>query len=117
MYDMNKQVLAQQQPMTAAEIDTKLENVITYFVEQTNQKYYMMLCREQNDYTIFSFAKERNYETLRNELKICFDSRGIVYSINPDNNGGEGIEIWIKNIDGEMNCYLFFPYNIGVIEI
>jgi len=115
MYAINKQILKQQQPMMHTEIKNALQEIIPDFINNANNQYYMLLCRELNDYTVFNLSVF-DFDKIIAELETCFESRGLVYSINPGI--GEGIEIWIKEIDSEeINCYIFFPYNMGVIEV
>ena len=54
-YDMQKGVVSQMYPMTKAAINDALEKVKN-MVAKTGNRYYMLLCREKADYTIFNIG-------------------------------------------------------------
>lgn len=128
---MNKQIIEQtEKPMPEDKIYDALDYIVSPFFKKNIEKrikeedadscYFMLLCREDNNYTVFNV---RNYldfsipiKTACEELTICLNNRGTVYSIeNTEDN--YAIEIWIKDNNKGMLCYYLFPYNEGVIEI
>lgn len=131
LYDLNKQIINQtENPMTDEDLYDALDYIVAPFfkknIEQRINKedfdncYFMLLCKEDNNYTLFNV---RNYLDFQepvlmacDELRICLKNRGKVYSIeNTEDN--YAIEIWLKDADKGMLCYYLFPYNEGVIEI
>ena len=131
LYEMNKQIIEQtEKPMPEDKIYDALDYIVSPFLKKNIEKrikdegadscYFMLLCREDNNYTIFNV---RNYldfnipiKTACDELTICLNNRGTVYSIeNTEDN--YAIEIWIKDNNKGMLCYYLFPYNEGVIEV
>lgn len=131
LYDLNKQIINQtENPMTDEDLYDALDYIVAPFfkknIEQRINKedfdncYFMLLCKEDNNYTLFNV---RNYLDFHepiliacDELRICLKNRGEVYSIeNTEDN--YAIEIWLKDADKGMLCYYLFPYNEGVIEI
>lgn len=131
LYDLNKQIINQtENPMTDEDLYDALDYIVAPFfkknIEQRINKddfdscYFMLLCREDNNYTLFNV---RNYLDFQepvlmacDELRICLKNRGKVYSIeNTEDN--YAIEIWLQDADKGMLCYYLFPYNEGVIEI
>lgn len=131
LYEMNKQIIEQtEKPMPEEKVYDALDYIVSPFFKKNIEKrikdegtdscYFMLLCREDNNYTIFNV---RNYldfsipiKTACDELTICLNNRGTVYSIeNTEDN--YAIEIWLKDADKGMLCYYLFPYNEGVIEI
>lgn len=118
LYDINKQAHTQLPKMTqdafrraAADVWTALDK---------NAQYFMLLCREKNDYTVFSIPDlEENYNKLWNEiLDILMDCRGYTMKdIYPSENG-QGIEYWVQDPETqECFMYLLFSYDWGVIEL
>ena len=132
LYDMNKQLIEQLQkePLSDEEIQKALDSIVSPFFEKNiiqrinredyDNCYFMLLCREDNNYTVFNIG---NYLDITQplqiacmELKICLNNRGQVYSIeNTEDN--YAIEIWLKDSNKGLLCYYLFPYNEGVIEI
>ena len=94
LYDMNKNIFANLNALSKRQVKDNLLKVSEY-IKKTNNRYYMMLCHEARDYTVFNIQK--NDDSIQNaikELKLCLDNRGEIYSIAEDTNGA--IEIWIK---------------------
>ena len=125
LYDLNKGMVEQTcKAMSTSAVKDTLEKVgIPYFSNHMDNKYFMLLCHEARDYTIFRFPNDVCYQSMFNELIECFKNRGSVYSI--EKNIEDAIEIWLKcpitsfnnQEDYEMRCYFLFPYDIGVIEV
>jgi hypothetical protein len=126
LYDINKGLVEKNIPdLTEEELQDK-KNIIVDFINNSNNAYYMLLCNERKDYTIFhrKYDEQNNnfYDILgtneENLEKIlideCLPNRGHAKSIELTENQ-DAIEIWIS-IDGESYCYYFFPYDTAVIE-
>ena len=131
LYDLNKQIIEQtENPMTDENLYDALDYIVAPFfkknIEQRINKedfdncYFMLLCKEDNNYTLFNV---RNYLDFHepilivcDELRICLKNRGKIYSIeNTEYN--YAIDLWLLDVDKGMLCYYLFPYNEGVIEI
>ena len=112
-YDMQKGVVSQLYPMTKAAINDALEKVKN-MVAKTGNRYYMLLCREKADYTIFNIGTDvpRAYDRLAMELKTCIKSRGRTKVIDAND---EVAQLWIQDGD-EVSLYYFFPANANTIE-
>ena len=126
LYEVNKNLVEKNiEVLTEEELNNKKE-LVRNFITKTNNQYYMLLCNDRKDYTIFHRNKNKNgtywdlcegfvgnvlEKILINE---CLINRGEVKSIEltEDNTA---IEIWIS-IDQESYCYYFFPYDTAVIE-
>jgi hypothetical protein len=78
----------------------------------------MLLCHEKRNYTLFNqtYHEIIDWHWLSSELKKCIKNRGTLYSVEPTQDG-VALEIWLKDYDGDMDCYYLFPYNEGVIEL
>ena len=111
LYDMNKQLMKNERKMYKAELNNKVTDIVNFISSHSN-KYFMLLCNECKDYTLFNI-KENNEFLLEKEIKTCLKNRGDILSIDKVDNA---FEIWIK-INDECFCYYLFPYDVGVIEI
>lgn len=122
LYDLNKDMVEKTcKSMSTSAIKKTLEQVgIPYFSDHIKTTYYMLLCHEWRDYTVFRFPEDVCYQAMFNELQECFKNRGEVFSIERTEDK-EAIEIWLRvlDIDGSWNmrCYYLFPYDSGVIEV
>ena len=127
LYDMNKTMSAQEPSLKKHEIKDKIRAMADFYNKTGNATYhyYMLLCRERYDFTLFS--NSRHGAMLRNssfvqDLYECLTNRGEVVSIEETNDGA--FEIWLRlrftgdeEVYKEDFVYYFFPYDNGVIEI
>ena len=113
LYDLNKNIVSQLDPLTIDEINLKTDLFESYSNKVENT-YHMLLCRDFNYYTIFAFSAMPEFPSFAEAVITIITEIGEVYSIelNEDN----AFEIWIKP-NGEENPYAFylFPYDAGVI--
>ena len=120
LYDMNKSIIEQtDKPMSRTALHDALNNkVLNYFLNKDNTTYFMLLCHERRDYTIFRIDFRGTYNKLLDELRECLKNRGAIYSIDYADDSKVAIEIWIKtDDDNSLHAYYLFPYDEGVIEI
>lgn len=111
MYDLNKNLMQQEKALSPVKITNKIKELIPYF---SKGKYFMLLCHERRDYTIFQ-VKNDTYQSpilAAKELKDCLKNRGEILAIDPAEGGA--YEIWIRNLEGCFAYYLF-PYDEAVI--
>lgn len=112
-YEMNKQIIGQMHELTKEELQEK-KQLIYNFIEDYQNLYYMLLCRDINYYTLF--ARQNTNPELLEDILVdeCLPSIGIIKSIESTENG-EAIEIWMH--DSEDNVYVayLFPYDAGVV--
>jgi hypothetical protein len=115
LYDLNKQIMKNKTPINHLElvpIQLKVEDWFNWKVDN----YAMLLCREQNDYTIFHLYENQNPNPCAiaaSEFIGCLIDRGDILSIDETEDGAW--ECWIK-IGEEPYCYYLFPYDNAVIE-
>lgn len=123
LYDMNKSAMLNLPPLNKRQVRSNLTKVSDY-VTETNNRYYMMLCHDARDYTVFncSSTKAETLEKLLYELRLCLENRGLIYSIEKDSNGA--IEIWVRGTGyceylekDQFYVYYFFPYDAAIIEV
>jgi len=111
LYDMNKQAYSQEKPLDKIALNIKVNNMITDLYS-TKNPYWMLLCRERNDYTVFIIL---TIEGTVKELLETLNNRGQVLSINKQKDGN--YEIWIRDNDTKENfVYYFFDYKFGIIK-
>ena len=114
LYDMNKQIMDKFEVMDKEALSKHIFEVTDWMAYNIN-RYFMLLCHERRDYTIFNFKNrsKRSYEASQ-ELEETLVARGDILDFRyvPE----DCYEIWIK-IDGESFLYHLFPYDIGVVEI
>ena len=116
VYDwVKKEVQTVDKPLSKTALREKKAN-LEAFMRNTDNYYYMLLCRERNDYTIFRTNKtvdgnKYNVNVLIDEVA---DNRGTIKRIEKSEDGG-AIEIWIS-IDDDVYCYMFFPCDMFVID-
>ena len=53
LYDLNKGVIQQQPDLTAEQIAEK-STLVENFIKETKNKYYMLLCNDRRDFTVFT---------------------------------------------------------------
>ena len=113
LYDINKQIMAQQPNMEDFESSFKL---LTDFHTSKGNKYYMLLFKDLNYYTIFHTNDDKTLLMFEIEVINCLrDTFKNVKSIT-ENFDGEAIECWIETFDGEVVVGYLFGYDGGVIE-
>lgn len=119
LYDINKNIVKQNEVKLGKGILNSKKEIIKNFIIQTNNNYYMLLCNERKDYTVFDFLLDNNKKTKRpiNCAKClvdeCLANRGEIRGIDLTKDK-TAIEIWMI-IDDEAYVYYFFPYDNGVI--
>lgn len=113
-YDINKTLVKKyEKELTKEELKDKLDEFKTY-IQYTNEKYYMLLCNDKKDYTVFHLSDINNIDFMFNELNECLTNRGQVYGFDKTQDD-QAFEIWLI-INDEAYCYYFFGYENAVIE-
>lgn len=116
LYELNQQLMMKEKEMTKEQIDEAFEKINMFF--QSNGTYFMLLCHEKRDYTLFRRNGHINLMTenftAERELRVCLNNRGKIISIDELQDGN--FEIWIKVYNDNAYCYYLFPYDEGVIE-
>lgn len=116
LYEFNQMAYKQVKPIAPAKASEMIFNIGMWFSSDPTYKYFMLLCRELNDYTIFDF-RSYNYSKGEEELSELIHSRGQVLDIQYDHEN-DNYDIWIKSKqDGEPHMYKLFDCNDFVIPI
>lgn len=113
LYDLNKNVISQLNPLTPGEITMKMSLFKDYY-DKADNLYHMLLCRDFNYYTIFNYNSMPNTPDFSSMICTVITELGEVYSIELLEDGA--MEIWIRPT-GEESPYAFylFPYDAGVV--
>ena len=116
LYDANKMLIEKTIAYLDEEALTEGRNLISNFILHTENKYYMLLCNERKDYTVFHINDSLSGSTEGAKILVdeCIANRGHAKGINLTESK-DAIEIWIS-IDGESCCYYFFPYDAAIID-
>lgn len=113
LYDLNKQFISQIPDLDDDGIEVALMTVMAY-MKNTENKYYMLLCRDVNYYTLFNVSSAITEPYACEEVLACAGDWGTLKSVEINEN--DAVEIWVHNEqEGPMVMYLF-PYDTGVIE-
>lgn len=112
VYDINKNLMQHEKKLSSPALANKIKHVKKFFEE--GKEYFMLLCHDLRDYTVFRLSNKESAEKAAQELKECLLVRGEVLAIDKESNGG--MEIWIKNNEGAF-CYYLFPYDNAIIEV
>lgn len=119
LYDINKNIVAQNEIKLSEGILNSKKQIITDFIKKQNNYYYMLLCNERKDYTVFHWKNICNDNDAKEIAKIlvdeCLTNRGEIRGIDLTKNK-DAIEIWLI-IEDEAFVYYFFPYDMGIIEV
>lgn len=111
MYDMAKQLVKNEVPMSKDVYNSKLKEIATKFKKLN---YAMLLCRERNDYTVFKIMGAPRSNIIE-ELHQCLKNRGTVILMDEQPDGAW--EIWIRDfMTSEDVAYYFFDYSMAVID-
>lgn len=121
LYDMNKQLMEQEPSMSIMEIQLAKQHLKTWLANNFKQKYFMLLCHELRDYTLFNLDKtntwgapsEENIQAMVSDFIECLENRGQLLTIEDQEDNAW--EIWIRNENGCF-AYYFFPYGAAVLE-
>jgi hypothetical protein len=121
LYDMNKQLMAQEPAITKAELDLAKEHLHRWITNNFKQKYLMLLCHELRDYTVFNLDKTSSWAIAKpqtiidavNDIIECMTNRGELLVV--DEQDANVWELWLRNGQGCFVYYLF-PYGEAVLE-
>ena len=121
LYDFNKKNMAQIKPYDPIALNNLCKKVASeiwdsnFLAEDPKEKtYWMLLCRERNDYTIFCI--EHDVNELTSAIIECLTNRGYILDITRQNDGN--YEIWVRDFDTNDNVvYYLFDYNGAIIEV
>ena len=113
MYDLNKQIISQM-GVLEGEPRENAHLCITHMADVSNSTYFMLLCREENYYTLFKLTRDNSgLANIASEVFDCVEDIGAIKSVEPVDGA---VEIWAHPVDGDPVAMYLFPYDAGVIE-
>lgn len=112
-YDMNKQIIHQLSALAENIINEK-KQLITNYCDKTNNKYYMLLCKDTSYYTL-CYRIPDGLDPIADVIIECARTQGVIKSIEMTEDNA-AIEIWVDNPYVEDGTYVmyFFAYDKGV---
>lgn len=113
LYDLNKAAVTQLPNYSEADKQAAKELINTYDDFSTMTRYYMLLCRELNYYTVFQ-RQFTGLEDFGDVVIECLENLGNIKSIEVTEDK-TAIEAWIVNSDNEAHVVYLFNYDQGVI--
>ena len=119
LYDINKNLVKKNEiKLSEGILNSKKEIIKNFIMNKSNHFYFMLLCNERKDYTVFDFDGQKSPEKSLNCAKClvdeCLINRGEIRGIDLTKDK-DAIEIWMV-IDDEAYVYYFFPYDNGIIS-
>ena len=115
LYGLNKLIVAQMPSLTTKELGEK-KKLITDFVTEIQGKYYLLLSKELNYYTLFAIQPSTKAK-ICDELIQCLFSFGRIKSIDlvhQDNDSA--LECWVCDRNNNASVFYFFDWTEGTIE-
>lgn len=119
LYDVNQQLIKQLPCYSNKKLRQVLDEVVRPYFEKQQATYYMLLCNDNHDYTVFCLRSDEAIEEASKAVYDCIKNRGKAISIN-EADDKFALEIWIRTLtcDGALDsCYHLFPYDEAIIEV
>lgn len=119
LYDMNKQMMAQEPELDEEALLTKGALLTDWIRTHAAQQYFMMLCHERRDYTVFNIRPRmtgisiNQINSMVGDVVECLKNRGTLVGMDLQDDGVW--EFWI-NDEGECFAFYLFPYGPAVLE-
>lgn len=93
-YEANQQMYAKLDAPDEAELNTKFANVGAWLSFRMKHSYFMLLCRERNDYTMIH-VNNFNFDAAVQELREILESRGEIIDIDYQH-GQDNYLCWVR---------------------
>lgn len=117
VYDFNKQIYGQMNPIEGEKLDAELSNLCAWFGSRKEFQYFMLNNYELKWFTIFNLGKKHNYHAAFQELKEVLNNIGKVLAIEYQHDMGY-YEIWMKCYqDNQTHMFVLFNCNDLVVEV
>ena len=119
LYELNRSIIEQQGIIDSEVIPDKMA-MMKKFVEETENKFYMLYGKEIGYFTVFvrNMPAETPYDIATIDLAVfeCLSNVGPIYSIELTPNNA--IEIWVKDTEKDLlTCMYLFPYDEGIVRL
>lgn len=120
LYDMNKQIMLNEPKISEDRLVEVVSQLYTWITDRTNQHYFMLLCHERRDFTLFNIQPKGilgttigQVNTMVNDIIECMTNRGTLLAADLQDDGAW--ELWLR-IEDECFVYYLFPYGEAVLE-
>ena len=120
LYDINKQLMQDTPSIDATILEQRKEALCTWINKHADQHYFMLLCNDLKDYTIFNIQPTcmgviciNQLQTMTNDVIECMTNRGKLQAIELQDT--DAWELWLGTDEGSFAYYLF-PYGNAVLE-
>ena len=117
LYEINATAIAQLPAHTSDALKADA-SLIDKFIKENcpDTQYFMLMCKNYQKTSFYAtvfVANSQIYETIGEAAISCLVNVGTLHEISVEK---DHIEFWMKNCDN-MYCFLFFPYDFGVVEV
>ena len=113
LYEFNKVQMSQIEPLDKEWLKRKCKEVANELYNSSS-KYYLLLCRERYDFTMFNIINKEG--SLGDDLFETITNRGEITDFTKQENGS--YEIWVRDFETKENfAYYLFDYSFGVVEV
>ena len=120
LYDINKELMKNEKQMDPIVFNLKIKDIAQHMQRNCDYldiHYWMLLCHERRDYTVFNIIAAADVKDIEFELEPTLTNRGKILSIEKKENE-DCWEIWIRDdFSNENFVYYLFNYDKAVIEI
>ncbi len=117
LYDANRQIMKTMAPVSDSRMKLDFANLGAWMSKYPNEHYFMLLCKERSDYTMFHL-NDYNYSRATEEVREVLEERGTLLGINYIH-GADAYECWVRE-EGEIpQVYMFMLFQADwmVVEI
>lgn len=111
LYEINQMAVQQLEPLTEEQVE-EAKKYFRSLTQKFESKYFMLLCRDLNYYTVFVMENE-NTPNFEDEVTECLRTLGEIKSVEIYD---ELIECWITDAENVAHVAYLFDYSKGVIE-
>lgn len=111
LYDMSKQIVRNLPARTTAAELEPLKKILRKFKKLG---YFMLMCREDNYYTVLRVRKAKNPDTFEDLIIELLQEHGDIKDIDYDTDK-QSLECWVQKED-DVKMFKLFAYNWGVVE-
>ena len=111
LYEMSKQIVANLPARTSYADLEPCRKILRKF---KHLGYYMLMCREDNYYTVVKVRKAKSPDKFEDLIIELLQVHGDIKDIDYDTDK-KSLECWVQK-DDEIKMFKLFPYGWGVIE-
>lgn len=115
-FELHRQMYAKMKEPDTKKVHDGFTSMAAWFSSHhPNDRYYILLCRDINYYTVFHF-NSMNYDKGVQEIQKTLEFRGSILDVSYDD-FNQIYECWVREKDGSINMYVMTDYDWGVVEI